>query len=539
MTGRARATQICAARSVITMTGDHPEAIAFQGEWITGTGSLSELRARFPGAAIHDFGDACLVPGFHDAHQHPSIRAEQSLQVDLSPDTIPDTAALIAALRQRATRVPEGQWIVGFGYDPFRSNGGRPLTRDELDDACPRHPVLVVHMSLHSGVLNSLGLDRAGWREPTDAPSGGELDARDGRLTGVAHDQALYDLAFPAFTRAETIVPAPEISDLKDAFCRFLVHLHAAGITSVTDALVGPQSWRLMRSLEQEGRLTARVDALASYDHLDAFGDVPEGGTSAEARLGLGGVKTFADGAVSGGTCLLEHPAIGATGHGLARMTREELAHVVQTIHRAGRRACVHANGDRAIAWALEAIESAQRAAPRRDVRHRIEHASVMNPALLDRMRDLGVVAVPFANYVLAHGDKLRGFYGDERSEWMFPHRGLLDRDIPTAGSSDYPCGPYEPLFGIRSCVERRDRAGEEFGASQRITVDEALGLYTTGAAYASVEETYKGRLAPGYLADFVVLERDPRTVVVDELNHVAVRSTWVGGAPVWVAPDG
>jgi len=395
--------------------------------------------------------------------------------------------------------------------------------------------VLVVHVTLHAGVVNSRGMQLAGWTSARDAPPGGQLGVDDsGRLNGVAHDQALYDLAFPAFTRAETIVPAPDENDLADAFCRFVRQLNAVGITSVTDALVGPPGWQLMRSLADAGRLTVRVNGLAAYDHLDYFQPIGQGGTGATERLRLAGVKTFADGAVNGGTCLLEEPAIGATEPGIARMSKDELVDVVRRIHDAGWRACVHANGDRAIAWTLDAIESAQVADQRSDPRHRIEHASVMSPELLARTQDLGVVTVPFANYVLAHGDKLRGFYGAERTERMFAHRGMLDRGIHVAGSSDYPCGPFEPLFGMRSCVTRQDPQGVDFGASQQISAYEALGLYTTGAAYSTAEEHTKGRLMTGQLADFVVLAEDPTAVPGAHLDTVEVRETWVGGERVW-----
>jgi hypothetical protein len=198
----------------------------------------------------------------------------------------------------------------------------------------------------------------------------------------------------------------------------------------------------------------------------------------------------------------------------------------------------VHANGDRAIRHVLDAIASAHQRNPRADPRHRIEHTSLVNPEIVGRMRELGVVAVPFANYALAHGDKLRGFYGPKRVEWMFAHRAMLDGGVPVAGSSDYPCGPYEPLFAMQSCVTRQDRTGAAFGTSQQISPTEALALYTTGSAYASGEESTKGRLAPGYLADFVVLGDDPRTVEPERLSAVPVLETWVGGARVWAATD-
>lgn len=531
--------QIFTARFVETMTADRPQAFACRGEWVVATGALSDLREQFPDAELRDFGDACVVPGFNDAHQHPTICAEQVLEVDLSPARIASTTELTRVLRARAEGMSAGEWIVGCGYDPFRSNAGRELTREELDPACPDQPVLVVHATLHTGVVNSRGLELARLHTPADAPSGGELGTdSSGRLTGVLHDQALYDLAFPAFTARDTVVPTPPAAPLEAAFQSYVRRLHAAGITSVGDAAVGPAGWQLMRSIADAGQLSVRVNVLATREHFTYFEPLGQGSTTATQRLRLGGVKAFADGAVGGGTCLVDEPVIGADGHGIERISTSELAGVVREVHDAGWRVCVHANGDRAIRHVLDAIDAAVRATPRHDPRHRIEHASIVTPTLLDRMRELGVVAVPFAGYVLALGDKLRGFYGSPRSEWMFAHRAMLDRGIPVAASSDHPCGPFEPLFGMQSCVTRKDPNGVVFGASQRISAREALGLYTTGAAYASGEEEVKGRLAPGYLADFAVLAANPLTTDAEALASIPVRGTWVGAEAVWSDTD-
>jgi predicted amidohydrolase YtcJ len=534
--GRMTDVQIVTARDIVTMADDAAaEAFAFRGEWILGTGTLAELRSRFPGADVDDFGAATVIPGLNDAHQHPTVAAEQSLQVDLSPPLIPDTAALTAALRARAADTPPGEWIVGFGYDPFRSNGGADLTRDDLDDVSREHPILVVHVTLHTGVLNTPGLELAGLRAPADAPSGGELGSfRDGRPNGVVHDQALYDVAFPAFSRRTPIVPPPSPADLERSFRRFVARLHAAGVTSVGDALLGPSWWELLDKMSATGALDIRINALAAYDHFDYFRRLPDRSAPPESRLRLGGVKAFADGAVNGGTCLVEEPVVGGHGHGMARVPPSRLNEIVREVHDAGWRVCVHANGDRAVRYVLDAIEQAQRSTPRPDPRHRIEHTSIVNAALVRRMRELGAVAVPFANYALAHGDKLRGYYGPQRVEWMFAHRAMLDAGVPVAGSSDYPCGPFEPLFAMQSCVVREDVTGEPFGPSQRIGPVEALALYTTGSAYASAEERTKGRLAPGYLADFVVLADNPLTADPRALREIAVLQTWVGGRPVW-----
>ena len=531
--------QIVTARRIATMSPDaagDPQAFATRGEWITASGTLDEMRAEFPNAPVRDFGGATIVPGFNDAHQHPTVCAEQSLQVDLSPSRIASTADLVAALRERAASTPAGQWIVGCGYDHFRSNGGVELTREPLDEALPDHPVLVVNVTLHAGVLNAKALELAGIDGTTEPPPGGEHghDAA-GRPNGVVHDQALYDLAFPAFTRRETVVPQPGPDELTDAFCAYARGLHRAGITSVGDALVGPQSWDLLRRVEAAGRLDLRVTALVAHEHFDRF--QPAGPAAGPLdRLRIGGVKAFADGAVNGGTCLVEQPIEGTDSHGLARVSAAELDEIVRGVHDAGWRVCVHANGDRAIRRVVDSVEKAQADNPRPGVRHRVEHCSIVDDDLLVRMREQGMISVPFANYVATHGDKLRSYYGPQRVERMFAHRALLDAGVAVAGSSDFPCGPYEPLHALQSCVTRRAPDGQLFGPSQRITAEEALALYTTGSAHASGEEDTKGQLVPGQLADFAVLGEDPRTADPERLADIAVLATWVGAEEVYAA---
>ncbi|HZX68571.1 MAG TPA: amidohydrolase family protein, partial [Candidatus Elarobacter sp.] len=168
------------------------------------------------------------------------------------------------------------------------------------------------------------------------------------------------------------------------------------------------------------------------------------------------------------------------------------------------------------------------------NLHHRIEHCSIVNDEILRRMKGLGAIAAPFGSYVHYHGGKLLDWYGPKRIERMFAHRSFLDYGVAVAGSSDYPCGPYQPLLALQSCVTRTGFDGTPLGRSQRITPNEALALYTTGAAYAAGEAATKGRLAPGYLADFAVLDGDPLTVDPATLGTLGVRATYVGGAQVW-----
>lgn len=537
------AVRIFSARRMIATAGATAEAVpgafACLGEWIIATGSLDELRERFPKAAVTEFGDAVVLPGFNDAHQHPTMVAEDLLHVDLSPDQVSSRTEIVAALREAARRTPPGTWVRGSRYDHTKSSGGTVLSRADLDEVSTEHPVLAVHVAGHWGVVNTRGLKAAGLGDDSEDPPGGEL-GRDGagRLNGLLYEQALFDLAYPAVARGEPVIPPSGLDDRLRALARYAQLLHACGITSVGDALVGPDGVELLQAAERSGELTLRVNMLLAYPHFDTMRRLGLGTGLGSTRLRLGGIKAFVDGAVAGGTCLLEDPYAGGGGHGIQTMSRDDLNDLVRQVHHAGSRIGVHANGDRAIALLLDALEGAYAADGGRggDARHRIEHCTVVNDTLIARMRELGTVAVPFGSYVAFHGDKLLDYYGAERLERMFAHRSLLDAGVPVAGSSDYPCGPYQPLLALQSCVTRQAFDGEVLGASQRISAGEALALYTTGSAYAAGEERIKGSLVPGHLADFVVLDEDPLTVDPHRLASIPVRETWVGAERVWAA---
>ena len=214
-------------------------------------------------------------------------------------------------------------------------------------------------------------------------------------------------------------------------------------------------------------------------------------------------------------------------------MDPDELEEKVREVHDAGYQVCVHANGDATIDMVLTAYEKAQKANPRQDTRHRLEHCTLVNPSLLNRMKALGAVATPFCTYVYYHGEKMQ-YYGEERVKWMFAQRSFLDYGVVATGATDYPPGPYEPLLGIQSCVTRTDINGNVWGANQRITVEEALKIYTLHSAYASFEENLKGSITAEKLADFTVLGQDPTTVDPFTIKDIPIEMTVVGGETIY-----
>lgn len=529
------------ARTVHTLTTESPngtpDAFAVVAGRIIATGTAVDLRNRFPNADTVDLGDGVVVPGLNDAHMHLMMTAEDLLHLDLSINVIHSLAQLQVRIRSEASARPEGTWIRGSRYDDAKMAEGRLLTRFDLDAAAPRHPVLVVHVAGHWGVVNSEALQRAGIDETTVPPAGGDY-GRDaaGRLNGVLVEQALFDFAYPQLSHTGgTVAPVSSLEEKLAGIRRALQMFAAAGLTSLTDALVGPEDIHLLVEARRRGMLPLRVNMLVAaeyYDTLracgirDAFGD---------EWLRIGGVKTFVDGAVGGRTCLLAEPYEGsADDHGIQTRTTAELRDVVRQAHADGMRVCVHANGDRAIDIILGLLEEAQEQQPRPELHHRIEHCTVVTEDILARMRRLGAIAVPFGSYVQYHGGRLLEWYGEGRMRRMFAHRWFLDAGVAVAGSSDYPCGPYEPLLAMQSCVTRRGWDGVVMGGNQRVSPAEALALYTTGSAYTTGQHHAKGRLAPGMLADFTVLGDDPLTHDPESLGAIPVRATYAGGRRVW-----
>jgi predicted amidohydrolase YtcJ len=526
-------TLIVAADQIVTMADDTPAAFAVVDGRVASTGRLPELRERYPAAEVIDFGRAVVAPGFHDAHLHLGSAADQLLEVDLSYPNVQSLAEVRRRIHDRAAATGTGSWIVGSRYDDGKMAEGRPLTRFDLDEVAPDHPVLVRHVAGHWGVVNSLAVALGGVDDDSQPPEGGAY-GRDGagRLNGVLYERALTDWVSPPDAGGKGIVPSITLEDRLAGLTRASTMFAASGLTSVCDAATAPEDLALFEEGRRRGLLNLRVSMLirhASYDLLrqqDRWADDP--------FLRVTGVKAVLDGAIGGRTCLLEQPFEGTSDdHGIQVMSTRDLHDLIRLLAEDGRRPCVHANGDRAISLLLDQLELvAPEHWPR--LRPRVEHCSIVTDTILGRLKKLGAVTTPFASYVHYHGTNLRKWYGDERLKRMFAHRSFLDWGVPVAAASDFGCGPFEPLLGMQSCVTREAWDGGSLGQEQRISAHEALALYTTGAAYATGEEHVKGKLAPGFYADFVVLGANPLDVDAKQLSEIPVLATYVGGRRIW-----
>ncbi|WP_193627255.1 amidohydrolase [Brevibacterium sp. CFH 10365] len=512
-----------------------PEALAVTGETITSTGTLAELRDRFPRAEVVDFGDSTIIPGLNDAHIHLALTAGDALHLDLSHEAVGTIPALLDTIAAEAGAASAGEWIKGSRYDDEKTGA---VLRNDLDRIAPEVPVLVNHVAGHWGVVNSAGLRWLGIDESTPDPDGGRYERyADGQLNGKLVERALMNVLMPATARGNRFIPGDTVDDLQRGAAKTIAKWNAAGLTSICDALISPQDIGILSAVREAGDLGLRVGMLLSIDHYDKAVELGVGSGFGDDRLKLIGVKAFLDGAIGGRTCLLSEPFTDPNYQGVQTTSTQELLADIERVHADGNRVGVHANGDAAIRLVLDAYEDVSRRISRPGLRHRIEHCSLVDEDIIDRMHRLGTIAVPFAGYAGYHGGALNSWYGEERMGRMFAHRSFLDAGITVAGSSDYPCGPYQPLFGLQSLVTRTGvDDGVTVGAAQRVSAAEALSIFTLGSAEASGEESLKGRLTSGHIADFTVLGANPLTIDPQGIADIDVRATYVGGDAVFGA---
>ena len=510
---------------VFTSDSSQPsaEAFAVKNDRFIAVGStdqISQLASRE--TEIIDAEGMFIAPGFIDAHSHPSgAGVNELVQVNADRRSVVEIKEAIA---ERARNTPRGQWVRAFKYDDTKLEEGRPINRFDLDEAAPENPVEVRHRGGHTGVYNSMALGLAGVSAETPDPPGGRFYRdENGVLTGLVAEKArdvFRDLIPSDSSRQERANGIKLISEL----------MTAAGLTSVHQTGGNRQDMIAYQDARAQGGLRFRMYL---FPRGQLFFDLVNSGVRTgfgDEVFRIGAVKFGADGSASERTMAMSTPFEGRPNdYGILTMDQQEIHEAVENAHRNDFQIGIHANGDVAIDMVLNAYERVQSLWPRADPRHRLEHCSLVNPELLQRIKTTGSIPTPFYTYVHYHGNKWV-YYGEEKMKWMFAHKSFLDYGIPVAPASDYTPGPYEPLMGIQSMVTRKDWMGRVWGANQKVTVDEALKICTINGAYASFEESIKGSITPGKLADFVILAEAPHDVDPDQIKNIEIVRTVVGG---------
>ncbi|WP_417450444.1 amidohydrolase [Kordiimonas sp.] len=501
------------------------EAVAISGGHITAIGSNDDvMHLASPLSKKINLIGKTVLPGFIDAHSHPAYSGVMHLfQVDCDLRSI---AAIKDAIRAAAAQKAPGEWVLGFKYDDTKTAEGRFLTRADLDEAAPDHPVFISHRGGHTGFVNSLALKMAGIDGSTPDPEGGRFDRTDGQLNGR--------LLETGASAVEAFIPKGHTREQhRDGVALISKMLAKSGITSVTDAYGSRDDFVAYTDAYQAGVLGTRIYCMIGHFDIDRMIDAGLRTGFGDEWVRLGGMKATCDGSISERTARLSAPYIGRPDdYGIIVTPDDKLYELARKAHAAGWQVGIHANGDVAVDITLGIYERLQKEMPKADPRFRLEHCTVINNDLVRRIAALGAIPTPFSTYVYFHGEKM-GEYGKERLNHMFALRSFLDAGIKVTQSSDYPPGPYEPMMALQSSVTRTDMKGSLWGPKQRITVEEAIKIGTIHGAYASYEEKIKGSLEVGKLADIVVLDEDPTKADPFSLVDIPVERTMVGGK--WV----
>lgn len=525
------AESIVTNANVLTMVGAKPvaQALAVRAGRLLAVGSNEEI-IRLSNASTKRFDAAgmTVTPGFIDAHSHP-LFAEEAIGVNVNLPRIEDVKQALAG---KAATTPPGHWVRGVMYDDTKFEDERPLNRTDIDEAVPDHPVYVGHRGGHTGVVNSKGFEVAGITMDTPDPTGGKLYRENGEFTGKVAEHARR----PFFDAG--IWPVMDRSVRQKSATISSQNMAAAGLTSTTEASGSLDDMLAYQDARDAGELYFRLSFMPSggskvYEGLKTAGIRSGFG---DDTLRIGAVKYAADGSASERTMYMSTPYAGRPDDfGILTMSQDEIDDAVDDAVAHGFRVGIHANGDVTIDMVLKAYERVLKNREGPNPRHRIEHCSLVNAELIERIRAAGVIPTPFYTYAHYHGNKWVE-YGDEKMESMFAHRSFLDAGIPVAPASDYTPGPYEPMMAIQSMVTRKDVRGRVWGAKQRISVTEAMRICTVHGAYASLEENSKGSLMAGKLADYVILEDDPHNVDPDTIKDIKVVRTVLGGLTTYEA---
>lgn len=522
--------------TILTMDPAQPEveAVGVIGDRIVAVGSREMVEAALPrGYRTLDLAGAFCMPGFNEAHNHMIGFGTALGHVQAGYPEVRSIEDIKRNIAERAKQVPAGTWIMGRGYDDNKLDERRHPNRYDLDAAAPEHPVMVVNGSGHLSAVNSLALQLAGVTKDTPDPEGGHI-VRDehGEATGVLHETA------QELVRA--VIPAPTVEDHVEALRRCNDAYVSKGITSSQDAGSStPEHLEAYQRAVREGKLKLRTSMMIRehlLDHIVGLG-VKQG--FGDDRLRVGPIKLFIDGSLIGRTAAVTIPFLEDPRNdnlGLTMMSQEALDDYVWTAHSNGFQVAVHAIGDRGIEMVLDAYEKALTRMPRADHRHRIEHCGILRPDLIDRIAKMGVLVVTQPIFITEYGDGFIRHLGMERIQLTYPFRSLLEAGITTVFSSDCPVSSFVPLKSVQAAVTERTGSGRSYALEEAISVEEALPLYTVAGAYATFEEHRKGQLKVGMLADFAVLEEDPRKVDPEAIGEVNVLRTIIGGETVYEA---
>jgi predicted amidohydrolase YtcJ len=516
---------------LLTEKPEYVTAIAIKDGLVLATGPDAEvLRFRGPQTDVTDLGGAFAMPGFNDAHVHLASAGREKLTIDLVG--VKSLAEMQERIASAAKATEPGVWLRGRGWDHTLWDSKELPNRRDLDRVTGDHPAVFTRVDGHIAVASSRALELAGIRGATPDPAGGKIDRdRLGIPTGIVRETAV-DLVYAK-------VPPATPNERRKALELALSDAATHGVTSLQDYSTW-DDFLVFEEMERENRLTARISEWLTFlDPLPTLLAQRAHHPQDDSLLHTGMLKGFMDGSLGSRTAaLLASYADDPRNSGIPQFDQATLDKMTIERAQAGFQIGFHAIGDRGAQMALDAFATAEAADPEStSQRFRIEHDQVIAPSDFARYQQLHVIASMQPCHLLTDMNWAEDRLGPERAKTSYAWRTFLDHGVVLAFGTDYPVEPVNPLRGVYAAVTRQNEAGTKvYFPHEALFLNEALYAYTQGSAYAEFAETKKGKLVPGYYADFVVLDRDLFRSTPQDTLHTLVLRTVVGGRTVYQA---
>jgi len=515
---------------IVSMDAKHNtyHAIAIKNERIVDLGTdLSIKQWIGPDTNVIDLDGRSAFPGFIDAHQHLFIGGFNLLYVDCNQ---PSITKMVEVIREKASTIGSNDWIIGWGYDEAVMMEGRHPTYSDF--AGIENPIYIARYCAHAAVVNKTVLELANITKETEVKNGEIVRDEDGEATGVLKEKAM-DLVrniMPPYTKAQMKNAITLVSEYN--FANGITAVHEAGMGFFSNSLM---EFEVLQEMALEGSLQLRIYAMILDEFFNQTNTLKLTERTDNNYLKIGSIKMFADGTVSGKTAAVSKEFNNSPGNfGMLMYTNEELEKKVLVAHKEGHQIAIHAIGDRAVEQVLNAYEKALKKYPRKDHRHRIEHAMVTNEFLLARMKLLEIIPVPQPTLVHQAGDVYKENLDPAMIDYVFANRKYFEYNLAPAGSSDFPITPSSPLLGMYAAMCRETTSGEIFVPENCLNLYESLQMYTSHAARASFDEDKKGTLEIGKLGDVTVLPRQFLEYTANEVKEATVEITIIGGNIVY-----
>lgn len=525
---------------VHTFDPDRPRATAlacYDGK-VMATGDNASIRAL---AGINtkqiDLRGRCTVPAFNDAHNHMLEVGLKFTRVRL--DECTSIAEMVEMVRARSKMTPDGEWIIGEGWNDARFAEGRLPSRLDIDAATNRHPVLLKRF-FNMDVVNTRALELAGVTRDTSDPQGGKIEHfDDGTPSGI--------LRASAKMRVRALLPDPSEDECVAALEIAAREYHKVGITSVLDPGLMPWEMRAYMSARRQGRLPMRMSLMPSWHGFrehETEAELDDRARNLGMWTGVGdewlrinGLKMAVDGGTTSRTAWMFEPFVGETVvRDFNRLNPSQLRRYFKFGHELGWDIGIHAIGDRAHHESAHAFADVLADTPaQRPHRHNLIHAYFASEESLQHMAKHQLAAVIQPTFIYYEGDDLFRDVGEALAHRYKPMRTYLERGIPVIATSDVPSTVgFNPVVGLYALVTRKTFKGTPIAPQEAVTREEALMGYTVNSPWLTREEHIKGRLKPGMLADIVVLDRDYFTCDAETIKDLRVEMTVMGGEIVW-----